>query len=102
MNDGHDANRSQRRWSAGERKRAPSGARNRSHDDTGARAQKSYDNYVRLARDAAATGDTVEMENCYQHAEHFFRVMKELAAQNNPTLRLVRDDQSPEKSSSTN
>ena len=21
-------------------------------------------------------GDTVEMENCYQHAEHFFRTMR--------------------------
>ena len=28
-----------------------------------------------LARDAAAAGDTIEMENCYQHAEHFLRVM---------------------------
>jgi hypothetical protein len=79
MNDGHDATRSPRRWSAGERKRA--GGRNRSRDDTSAKAQKNYESYIALARDAAATGDTIEMENCYQHAEHFLRVMKERAAQ---------------------
>jgi hypothetical protein len=79
MKAGHDGEQSQRRWSAGERKRAlsESGAKNRSYDDTSARAQKSYDRYVALARDAAARGDPVEMENCYQHAEHFLRVIKE-------------------------
>jgi hypothetical protein len=30
-----------------------------------------------LAREAALSGDSVEMENCYQHAEHYFRVMRE-------------------------
>jgi Domain of unknown function (DUF4167) len=30
-----------------------------------------------LARAAALTDDVVETENCYQHAEHYFRVMKE-------------------------
>ena len=39
-------------------------------------AQRSYERYLALARDAAAVGDAVEMENCYQHAEHFFRTMK--------------------------
>jgi len=33
--------------------------------------------YVTLAQAAALTGDTVETENCYQHAEHYYRVMKE-------------------------
>jgi hypothetical protein len=28
-----------------------------------------------LAREAALNGDDVEMENCYQHAEHYYRVM---------------------------
>jgi hypothetical protein len=30
-----------------------------------------------LARDAARAGDTIEAENFYQHAEHYFRVMRE-------------------------
>jgi hypothetical protein len=30
-----------------------------------------------LAREATLAGDTVEAENCYQHAEHYFRVMRE-------------------------
>ena len=32
--------------------------------------------YIALARAAALTGDAVETENYYQHAEHYFRVMK--------------------------
>ena len=81
MHDGHDAKRSPRRWPGGERKRVTSAARNGNRDDTSAKAQKSYERYIALARDAAAAGDTIEMENCYQYAEHFLRVMKERAAQ---------------------
>nr|WP_246207318.1 DUF4167 domain-containing protein [Methylocystis heyeri] len=32
-----------------------------------------------LARAAGFTGDATEMENCYQHAEHYFRLMSEQA-----------------------
>ena len=42
-----------------------------------ANAQRNYERYMALAREAALSGDNVEMENCYQHAEHYFRVMKE-------------------------
>jgi hypothetical protein len=28
------------------------------------------------APQAQMAGDAVEMENCYQHAEHYFRVMR--------------------------
>lgn len=38
-------------------------------------ARSSYEKYVTLARAAASAGDTIETENCYQHAEHYFRVM---------------------------
>jgi hypothetical protein len=41
-----------------------------------ANAKRNYERYVTLARAAALNGDTVEMENCYQHAEHYLRVMK--------------------------
>lgn len=43
-------------------------------------AQRNYERYIALAREAALSGDSVEMENCYQHAEHYFRVMKEREA----------------------
>ena len=45
--------------------------------DQGINAKASYARYVALARAAALTGDTIETENYYQHAEHFFRQMKE-------------------------
>ena len=33
--------------------------------------------YIQLARDSQSSGDPVAAENYYQHAEHYFRVMKE-------------------------
>ena len=42
-----------------------------------ASARRNYERYVALAREAAAAGDTIEMENCYQHAEHYFRMLRE-------------------------
>jgi Domain of unknown function (DUF4167) len=41
-----------------------------------ANAQGKYNRYMELARSAMLTGDMVETENCYQHAEHYFRLMK--------------------------
>jgi Domain of unknown function (DUF4167) len=29
-----------------------------------------------MAKDAARRGDPVEAENLYQHAEHYFRIMR--------------------------
>jgi hypothetical protein len=29
-----------------------------------------------MAREAASRGDTIEAENFYQHAEHYFRMMR--------------------------
>jgi hypothetical protein len=40
-------------------------------------ALRNYERYVALAKEAASKGDTIEAENCYQHAEHYFRVMRE-------------------------
>jgi hypothetical protein len=42
---------------------------------TFASAESNYNRYMALARNASSYGDIVEMENCYQHAEHYFRVM---------------------------
>ena len=43
-------------------------------------AKRSYERYVTLARAAALNGDSIEAENLYQHAEHYFRVMTEQVA----------------------
>ncbi len=40
-----------------------------------------YEQYLALARAAQSSGDAVEIENYYQHAEHYFRLMNEQAPQ---------------------
>ncbi len=45
-----------------------------------ANAKRNYERYMALARAASLAGDVIEMENCYQHAEHYFRVMREQTA----------------------
>jgi hypothetical protein len=42
----------------------------------GINAREQYERYLARAREAQLSGDTVEMENCYQHAEHYFRVLR--------------------------
>ena len=39
-------------------------------------ARQNYERYLVRAREAQLSGDVIEMENCYQHAEHYFRVMR--------------------------
>jgi hypothetical protein len=39
-------------------------------------ARERYERYLARAREAQLSGDVIEMENCYQHAEHYFRVMR--------------------------
>ena len=38
--------------------------------------RQRYEQYLVRAREAQLSGDVIEMENCYQHAEHYFRVMR--------------------------
>ena len=40
-------------------------------------ARQHYERYLSRARGAQLAGDAVEVENCYQHAEHYFRVMRD-------------------------
>jgi hypothetical protein len=47
---------------------------------SGMSAQRNYERYLALARDATLNGDIVEAEDFYQHAEHYFRVMRERTA----------------------
>jgi hypothetical protein len=42
-----------------------------------ANARSNFERYTNLAKDAIRRGDTIEAENLYQHAEHYFRVMRE-------------------------
>ena len=42
----------------------------------GGNARAKYERYVALAQEARARGDLIEMENCYKHAEHYFRVLR--------------------------
>jgi len=39
-------------------------------------ARQRYEQYLMRAREAQLSGDVIEMENCYQHAEHYFRLMR--------------------------
>jgi hypothetical protein len=38
-------------------------------------AQRSYERYLALAQEEARSGNVVNAENYYQHAEHYFRLM---------------------------
>ena len=46
--------------------------------NNGGNARQHYERYLARAREAQQGGDLIEMENCYQHAEHYLRVMREL------------------------
>jgi uncharacterized protein DUF4167 len=39
-------------------------------------ARTKQERYLQLAQEALRHGDRVEAENCYQHADHFYRVMQ--------------------------
>lgn len=45
-----------------------------------ANAKRQYERYLALARSAASTADATEIENLYQHAEHYFRLMRKQTA----------------------
>lgn len=52
--------------------------------------------YVQLARDAHATGDSVNSENYFQHAEHYFRIISAAQAQSQ-ARQEERDRERPER-----
>ena len=70
IRDGH--HRAQRRQPPNGR--ASEGAQGQRLNGSG-NARRNYERYLALARGAGLAGDAVEMENCYQHAEHYFREM---------------------------
>jgi hypothetical protein len=70
-NKGHSMNQSLRRRNGLQR---PVAVR-RPHDG-GGNARQNYEKYLARAHEAKLAGDVVEMESCYQHADHYFRVMR--------------------------
>jgi hypothetical protein len=66
--------RGTKRMNASRTKRNSSipGAR-RSDPESFAGNQRRYEHYISLARNAASSGDVIEAENLYQHAEHYLR-----------------------------
>ena len=48
----------------------------RGQQNSAGNARQQYARYLARAREASLAGDAVEMENCYQHAEHYLRVMR--------------------------
>lgn len=48
----------------------------RSRSKGSAHPKSSFDRYMELARAAAAAGDAVQSENYFQHADHYFRLMR--------------------------
>ena len=55
----------------------PPGIRGNNPRHSAANARNNYERYTTLAKDAARRGEVIEAENFYQHAEHYFRVMRE-------------------------
>jgi hypothetical protein len=44
---------------------------------SGQNAQQNYERYLALARAQATAGDSIAAENYLQHAEHYWRSMRE-------------------------
>lgn len=42
-------------------------------------AQQLFEKYLQLGRDATSGGDRVTAEACFQHAEHYFRILNAMA-----------------------
>jgi hypothetical protein len=49
----------------------------RGNGDNGAAwAKRQYERYLALAQAALLSGDAIEAQNFYQHAEHYYRTMR--------------------------
>lgn len=77
------------------RRSSPKSSRPRRNTNSIANAKKSHERYTALARAAASTGDAIDIENFYQHAEHYLRLARELegvARLNQPNRSRAKDD----------
>lgn len=55
--------------------------RPKNNTDRIANAKRNHERYLSLASAALSTGDATEIEGYSQHAEHYFRLMRELTDQ---------------------
>ena len=62
------------------RKRSARSKGNSTRSKNPAAAKNNFERYAALARAAAAAGDVIDAENYYQHAEHYYRLMRREAA----------------------
>ena len=49
--------------------------------NTTANAKRKYQHYMELARNAATTGNAIEIENFHQHAEYYLKQMRDQTVQ---------------------
>jgi Domain of unknown function (DUF4167) len=75
MNQNRNGNQRPQRWRPANGRH--DGAQRQRQNGSAINAHRNYERYLALAREAQRNGDTIEMENCYQHAEHYFRVMND-------------------------
>jgi hypothetical protein len=47
-------------------------------------AQRNYERYLAMGRAEALAGDRIVAENYFQHAEHYFRSLRERGAEGSP------------------
>ena len=59
-------------------------------------AQQVMERYLALARDATSQDDRVTAENCYQHAEHYLRLLNAYNQNNPPPPRRPYPNEQPE------
>jgi Domain of unknown function (DUF4167) len=45
-------------------------------DNGAAWAKRQYERYLAVAQAALLSGDAIEVQNFYQHAEHYYRTMR--------------------------
>ena len=57
--------------------RTPRSTSSPTRSDKWGNARRSHERYLALAHAALTAGDRIEAENLYQHAEHYFRLMRE-------------------------
>ncbi|WP_448206354.1 DUF4167 domain-containing protein [Azospirillum sp. sgz302134] len=66
--------RRQPRFGKAAQQQAPQGTPARARSKVNGSAEQKHAQWLARASDAERSGDSIEAENCRQHAEHWFRV----------------------------
>jgi hypothetical protein len=70
-----------RRTGSHSRRQSSKPRQSQTDTNTTANAKRKYEHYMALARDAASASNAIEIENFYQHAEHYLKQMREQTVQ---------------------